>query len=340
MKDTITDANFPRTGDGRVYHLGLRAGEVANRIITVGSPSRALAIASCLDALPKPFTLISERGFHTFTGRYKGVPISIVSIGMGGPNMDFFVREVRESLRGDMVVIRLGSCGALIDLPVGSIVMPRASVAVTRNFDFDFGTGNSHEPPYRISKPVEADPDLRVVLERAIEAARPATSGTANVVGTVNASADSFYSSQGRQTSFPDHNENLIQHLQSSMKDLATLEMETFHLFHLAACYHKTLASCTFPPPPLTTTPVLPTVSPPLPSRPHLDGPVNSEDSIIRAAAVHMVFASRTSQDFITPEQVSELETWAGKGVLDALSGFEIPEDRLQPTQGSVWMLE
>ena len=34
------------------------------------------------------------------------MPISIVSIGMGYPNMDFFVREVRECLIGDMVVVR------------------------------------------------------------------------------------------------------------------------------------------------------------------------------------------------------------------------------------------
>lgn len=42
----------------------------------------------------------------TITGRYQSVPISIVSIGMGSPNMDFFVREVRETVLGDMVVIR------------------------------------------------------------------------------------------------------------------------------------------------------------------------------------------------------------------------------------------
>ena len=32
--------------------------------------------------------------------------IIFASIGMGGPNMDFFVREVRECLKGDMIVIR------------------------------------------------------------------------------------------------------------------------------------------------------------------------------------------------------------------------------------------
>lgn len=139
---TPSFADFPRTLDQRVYHLGLRAGEVANRIvrapavflpamrdwlflrtlptltltltlttdtqITLGTPSRAHATASYLDPLPAPFTLTSERGFTTITGRYRGVPVSIVSIGMGYPNADFFVREVRECLNGDMVVVRSG----------------------------------------------------------------------------------------------------------------------------------------------------------------------------------------------------------------------------------------
>jgi uridine phosphorylase len=102
--------------------------------ITVGDPARARTIAKYLDkhgalrsnrgvrgnmgTMVNPmtgeanppdsglFALHSERGFLTMTGTYKGVPVSIVSIGMGFPNMDFFVRECRELLEGEMIVIR------------------------------------------------------------------------------------------------------------------------------------------------------------------------------------------------------------------------------------------
>lgn len=77
--------------------------------LTVGSSSRAEKLAALFDDKPKPFVLLSERGFLTITGRYRGVLISIVSIGMGFPNMDFFVREMREIITGDMVVIRCDS---------------------------------------------------------------------------------------------------------------------------------------------------------------------------------------------------------------------------------------
>lgn len=340
MKDTLTDANFPRTADLRVYHLGLRPGEVANRIITVGSPSRAKAIAAFLDDTPQPFVLSSERGFLTITGRYKSVPISIVSIGMGSPNMDFFVREVRECLSGDMAVVRLGSCGALVDAPVGSVVIPRASVSINRNVDFDFtNPGKCDEVAYRISKPVSADPTLHQEVHKALAAAKPAASKAVILAGIVNASADSFYSSQGRQTSFQDHNSDLIEQLQTEIEDLATLEMETFHLYHLARCWGGRTTPSTTQSTPLTTGPVRPVLSS-IPLTPISTVPpvlLASPNSVIRAAAAQMVFASRTSQDFITPEEVSELEHWTGQGVLNALANLDIPPERLHSEHGSVW---
>ena len=108
----------------------------------------------------------------TITGRYKGVPVSIVSTGMGFPNTDFFVREVRECLSGDMLVVRLvnssapvinapdeltpslGSCGALIDIPPGSLVVPKTCVAINRNWDYDFINGDLTQQPYSITKQV------------------------------------------------------------------------------------------------------------------------------------------------------------------------------------------
>ena len=57
----------------------------------------------------------------------------------------------------------------------------------------------------------------------------------------------------------------------------------------------------------------------------------------IRAAAVQMVFASRSSQEFITPEHVSKLEAWCGQAVLDALLAMDIPQDvRIAKFSGSI----
>jgi uridine phosphorylase len=79
MKVTISNANFPRDEEDRVYHMGIKTGDITNRILTVGDPVRARKIAVFLDE-GVFFERESQRGFLTITGRYKGVPISIVSM--------------------------------------------------------------------------------------------------------------------------------------------------------------------------------------------------------------------------------------------------------------------
>lgn len=67
----ISDANFPTDSEGRTYHLGTKRGEVANRILSVGSEKRALMLAEYLEpAAPGRglFMLESSRGFLTITG--------------------------------------------------------------------------------------------------------------------------------------------------------------------------------------------------------------------------------------------------------------------------------
>jgi len=347
MKETLTDANFPRTADGRVYHLGVRVGEVANRIITVGPPSRARNIASLLSPNPTPFVLGSERGFLTITGLYKGVPVTICAIGMGASNADFFVRETRECVTGDMVIVRLGSCGGLLTtLTVGSVVVPKASVSVRRNYDFDFTSpAQPHEEAYHISKPVAADPALQAAILKRLHQYRLNESNIVINGNIVNASADSFYSSQGRQTSFPDHNEHLIEYMLKRVESLASLEMETFHILHLAKSWSPSDPDAAAPitsessnplDSPISDLPTAYTLTEKQPSATPTAGP-RTRPSKICAASVQMIFAARQSRDFITPEVVLETEAWTSEAVLEALVHFEILPERTHPNEGSVW---
>lgn len=108
------------------------------------------------------------------------------------------------------------------------------------------------------------------------------------------------------------------------------LQMETFHIFHLAASWQGTNSEAQAPhAPPLATLPVQPDISQSpstQPSRP------TARKSKIKAAAAQMVFASRSSQDFITPEAVAELERWSGMAILEALRNFEIHESVMLKT--------
>jgi uridine phosphorylase len=56
----------------------------------VGDSARAERIASQLEA--PVLQRSSARGFLTYTGRFQGTEVTVISIGMGLSMMDFFVR--------------------------------------------------------------------------------------------------------------------------------------------------------------------------------------------------------------------------------------------------------
>ena len=112
----------PTDASGYVLHLGLKKGELANRVIVVGSDSRARRVMAHLDDPEKCFTKTSDRssfsnvkilpqpkpvftdsislftlapGFTTYTGTFGGVHVSVCATGMGAPMMDFFVSILR-----------------------------------------------------------------------------------------------------------------------------------------------------------------------------------------------------------------------------------------------------
>lgn len=60
----------------------------------------------------------------------------------------------------DVSIPSLGSCGALIDIPPGSLVVPKACVAINRNWDYDFINGDTTQQPYFITKQVCTEPIL------------------------------------------------------------------------------------------------------------------------------------------------------------------------------------
>ena len=75
---------------GKTLHMDCGVGDIANRIVTVGTESRVgRKIASYFDAEPAPKRIKSGRGFLTITGNFNGVRVSAVAIGMGPSMMDF-----------------------------------------------------------------------------------------------------------------------------------------------------------------------------------------------------------------------------------------------------------
>lgn len=114
----------------------------------------------------------------------------------------------------------------------------------------------------------------------------------------MNSSADSFYSSQGRQANdFRDYNENLIREVKKIHPEVMTLEMETFHLFDMAE---------------------------------------NSLNKFHVSGAC-IVLASRSKDKFIDINLKKQLEKQLGQAALEALVEFPLDEKELMNDSECVW---
>lgn len=197
-----------------ILPLSFCPSEVSTNVVTVGSEGRAAILASLLDQQSDGRTVTakrSPRGFVTYNGTFSGIPVSVIMINMGYPNMDFLVREVRAVTEGPLRIVRLGSCAGLRDdLPVGTVaVASHGSTFVAQNPDAWNPEDQSHGDderrlgrevtPYTIHRVVQSHAGLSQCVLAALQHCL-GESGPSAVVGCLNASADSFYSSQGESS--------------------------------------------------------------------------------------------------------------------------------------------
>lgn len=94
-------------------------------VLLPGDPARVEAIGQKLDNFE---VLNFNREFKTARGRYKAVPITVCSTGIGCPSAAIAAEELINT--GAKVLIRVGTCGGAWrkEIPVGSLVIPTACV--------------------------------------------------------------------------------------------------------------------------------------------------------------------------------------------------------------------
>ncbi|KAJ3202570.1 hypothetical protein HK099_001807 [Clydaea vesicula] len=335
----ISNANFPLADDGSTYHVGTKFGQVANRIITVGEVGRAKQIASNFDQLAS-FSHTSKRQFTTITGTFKGVPVSVVAIGMGTSMMDFFIREVRAVTKGPLAIIRFGSCGSIGEAKLGDVVVAsEGSIAIQRNYDhFCKNYENANEyiidnfsRPYILSKRCPADRELSdLVIENLKK-----NIGEDRVKSGLNCTADTFYAAQGRiDSNFIDDNATLIEDIKILNPRAQTLEMETYMLLHMAQCSRSVVNKPAVDIPSIVSETQLEATE----NKPESENEIKIEtepeidiEQSIRSTGCAMVFAERFSNGFISPEVVAKTEVDGGLAVLEAITTYKFEVEPAPP---------
>lgn len=103
------------------YHVKLAPGDVAATVLLPGDPGRVPVVASMWDEARE---VANNREYVTYTGTYRGVPISCTSTGIGAPSTAVAMEELARV--GARTFVRIGTCGSL---------QPRARVGDIAIFD-------------------------------------------------------------------------------------------------------------------------------------------------------------------------------------------------------------
>ena len=122
MTQPIASSELIINQDGSIFHLHVKPEWLADKVIVVGDPGRVNLVASHLNEIE---CKVSNREFHTVTGRFEGKRITVLSTGIGCDNIDIVVneldalanidfetRKIKPQLRL-LEIVRIGTCGGL-----------------------------------------------------------------------------------------------------------------------------------------------------------------------------------------------------------------------------------
>lgn len=204
------------SSDRRQYHIDCKKGDLSGYLLIPGDPDRLPKITTLWDSQHE---VSSNREFRSFTGKYKKVPISALSSGIGPAAMSIAVNEAINV--GVHTFVRVGSTAAIQeDIECGDLIISSGAVRLD-------GTSDCYVMP---EYPAVANHEVLLAL---IEAAE--TLGVKKYHVGITATSNDFYAGQSRQTPMgcclkP---ENLLQVLQKAR--VLNFEMETATLFTLAS---------------------------------------------------------------------------------------------------------
>ena len=106
------------------YHINCKKGDVGRYCILPGDPGRCEKIAAYFD---DAHFVAQNREYVTYTGALEGVPVSVVSTGIGGPSASIAMEELHAV--GADTFIRVGTCGGInMNVKSGDIVVVTGAV--------------------------------------------------------------------------------------------------------------------------------------------------------------------------------------------------------------------
>jgi uridine phosphorylase len=247
------------TKENRVYHINLKAEDIADDVIVVGDQHRVAQISKFFSKIEFK---TEHREFVTHTGIFNGKRVTVLSTGIGTDNIDIVMNELDAAVNINLEtrelnpthrtlnVIRLGTSGALqADIPVNGIVVSSHGLGLDGLLNFYDNWESVCENPiseafikYTGWKSNLPYPYCVKASDKLISKFQEGTH-----IG-ITATAPGFYGPQGRQirlkAAMPNLNEFLTDFKMGEHR-ITNFEMETSALYGLGKLLnHNCLTAC------------------------------------------------------------------------------------------------
>lgn len=212
--EQIQSADVVSDATGRQYHIALKKGELAEYIILVGEAKRSERASQLLENIR---VTQHNREYLTYTGEYKGIPVSIMSTGMGSGCIEIGMIEMFQVTQNP-TFIRVGTSGGLHEfINLGDLIISSGAVRLE-----DTSTYFVHE-----GYPAIAHHEVILSLIASAE------KNKANYHVGLTATASGFYGAQGREIpGIYIRNPHLPE--QMAAMNVYNFEMESSTIFNLA----------------------------------------------------------------------------------------------------------
>lgn len=233
--------------NGKVYHLGLASGEVAEKIILVGDQDRVDLVARFFDTVEHHS---QHREFVCKTGTYQGKRISVLSTGIGTDNIDIVINELDALFNIDLntkedrtdvkslELVRIGTCGILQpEIPVHGYILSTHALGldnIAHFYEINF-TDADRTLNNEISAHIDLPENVNTYLVRSSDNLTKKLSSEATYEG-ITITSSGFYGPQGRQLRLKTKTRELNDHItsfRSGEHRITNFEMESSALFAL-----------------------------------------------------------------------------------------------------------
>ena len=246
--------------DGSIFHLHLKPENLADKIILVGDPGRVSLVASHFDSKECE---VSNREFHTITGKYKGKRVTALSTGIGCDNIDIVMNELDALANIDfatrtekpehktLTLVRVGTCGGLQPYtPEGTFIASVKSIGFDGLLNFYAGRDEASDLKLEAVFKEHVGWNLKMGNPYVASANEELINRIAgdDMVRGITVACGGFFGPQGRQLRLPLMDPDLNQKIESFKYDdlqVTNFEMESSALAGLSTLMgHKAMTCC------------------------------------------------------------------------------------------------